>query len=169
MERALKNLRLYRREIENAVYGGLGLLAFYFLIMRLTSGSWEVTLDQFSDLWPWMSVLVAGFAIQVGLYTRLRRLHSERMHTAVAGTSAATSGAAMVACCAHHAVDVLPILGLSGAAVFLAEYQVKFLILGALMNAFGVAYLLYQLRQVASAVTAYSSESVEFVKTEGYN
>ncbi|HEY6202569.1 MAG TPA: hypothetical protein VI056_05960 [Candidatus Limnocylindria bacterium] len=29
----------------------------------------------------------------------------------------------MVACCAHHVVDVLPIVGVSGLAVFLVELR----------------------------------------------
>ncbi len=36
----------------------------------------------------------------------------------------------MVACCAHHVTDVLPILGLTAAAAFLAEYQRAFMAIG---------------------------------------
>ena len=128
--------------------------------MRLASGSWEVTVNQFLQLWLWMSVLILGFAVQVGLYTRLRRAQKEGMHAAVTGTSAAASGAAMVVCCAHHAVEVLPILGLSGAAIFLAEYQEKFLILGAFMNVLGIIYIYRQLNRATGAPVPGSSANV---------
>ena len=51
----------------------------------------------------------------------------------------------MLACCAHHLSDVLPILGVSGAAVFLSAYQTPLLWLGLAMNLAGVAYLLWQI------------------------
>lgn len=40
-----------------------------------------------------------------------------------------------------HAVDVLPILGVSGAALFLTEYQREFLMIGVFANAIGILYM----------------------------
>ncbi len=140
--------RQNREEIENSITAGLGLLALYFLIMRIASGSWGGTIDQFQQLWFWMSLLVAGFSVQVGLYTRLYRVQRENANTTVTGTSAAASSTAMLACCAHHLVDVLPIVGLSAATSLLAEFQVQFLIFGVLINAVGTMYLFCQLSQI---------------------
>jgi hypothetical protein len=53
----------------------------------------------------------------------------------------------MLACCAHHLADILPIVGLSGAAIFLNAYKTPLLWLGILMNLAGVAYLIYKIRQ----------------------
>jgi hypothetical protein len=53
----------------------------------------------------------------------------------------------MVACCAHHLTDVLPLIGLAGAAVFLTAYQSIFLLLGLLSNVVGIVYLLGVLRR----------------------
>ncbi len=56
---------------------------------------------------------------------------------------------AMIACCAHHAADILPILGLSavaGAAGFLAEWRVPLMSLGIVMNLAGILYLLHRAR-----------------------
>jgi len=61
---------------------------------------------------------------------------------AVMGTSGGTSVTAMVACCLHHATDVLPLLGLSAAATFLTRYQRPFMILGLGMNIFGIIFML---------------------------
>jgi hypothetical protein len=53
----------------------------------------------------------------------------------------------MLACCAHHLVDVLPVIGLSGAALFLGAYKAELLWLGLAMNLAGIAYLLWQLKR----------------------
>jgi hypothetical protein len=49
--------------------------------------------------------------------------------------------AAMVACCAHHVTDVLPILGLTAAATFLADYRVAFMLLGLGTTIVGIIYM----------------------------
>ena len=90
--------------------------------------------------------IVLGFGTQVGLYTYLRGLHA---HTAVSGVAASTgtSAAAMLACCAHHLADVLPIVGVTGAAVFLNTCKTPLLWLSIAMNLAGVAYLLWKIQQ----------------------
>ncbi len=58
------------------------------------------------------------------------------------GASGGMSTAAMVACCAHHVADVLPILGLTAAAAFLAEYRTAFMVVGLGMTIFGIIVML---------------------------
>ena len=48
----------------------------------------------------------------------------------------------MVACCAHHLSDILPLLGLSGMAIFLVRYQLFFIIIGVLSNVVGITIML---------------------------
>jgi Cu+-exporting ATPase len=48
----------------------------------------------------------------------------------LAGASGGTSAAAMVTCCAHRVADLLPFLGLTAAASFLAEWKVPLMIVG---------------------------------------
>ena len=43
----------------------------------------------------------------------------------------------MLACCAHHLVDLLPLVGLSAAAVFLNVYKTPLFLLGITMNVIG--------------------------------
>lgn len=43
--------------------------------------------------------------------------------------------------------EVFAIFGLSGAAVFLTVYKTPLLWLGIVMNLFGIAYLLWKIRQ----------------------
>ena len=48
----------------------------------------------------------------------------------------------MLACCAHHVTDALPVLGLSGVAIFLGDYRVPLMALGISANAAGVLFML---------------------------
>lgn len=92
-----------------------------------------------------VGAIAAGFGLQVGLFAYLRRLLSIRSRaSATAGTAAGTgtSTAAMLACCAHHLTDALPVLGLSGLAVFLGDYRVPLMLLGVGVNAAGVLFML---------------------------
>ena len=48
----------------------------------------------------------------------------------------------MIACCAHHLSDVLPIIGLSAAALFLDRFQTLFIVVGVLSNLIGINMML---------------------------
>ena len=92
-----------------------------------------------------VGAIAFGFGLQAGLYTHLRlAIHGRlsRSSSAVAAGGTGTSTVAMVACCAHHVADALPVLGLSGAAVFLNDYRLAFMAVGLGMNAIGVAFML---------------------------
>ncbi len=133
------------RPIGFALLAGAGLLAFYLGVLTLAQG-WAHAMQQLRvDRW-YIASIVAGFATQVGLFTHL---HGMRARLTAGGVAAGggTSAAAMVACCAHHLADTLPILGLSGAAVFLVGFRIPLLWLGILLNLAGTAYLLYRLHR----------------------
>jgi hypothetical protein len=92
--------------------------------------------------------IIVGFGIQSALYITLKKrlfvpVTSVGPSGAVTGTSGTVSTAAMVACCAHHLTDVLPILGLTAAATFLAEYRIPFMIVGLASNVIGIAIMLF--------------------------
>jgi len=89
--------------------------------------------------------IALGFGTQIGLYLYLRRVVRRRRLAASAAVTVAgagTSSVAMIACCAHHVADVLPLVGLSGLAVFLGDYRVPLMALGIGVNAIGVAVML---------------------------
>jgi len=136
------------RPMRPILFGGLAslaLLIFYMSIITLAQ-SWEHAIEQLTADWGFVSAIMAGFGIQVGLYTFLRRMHR---HTA-AGSMAASTGTstiAMLACCAHHLTEVFAIFGLSGAAIFLINYKMPLLWLGIMINLFGILYLLGKIRQ----------------------
>lgn len=123
----------------------LALLAFYLGVITLAQG-WTHALQQLAEDRWFVGAIAGGFGTQVGIFAYLRELHARVMAGGV-GVSTGTSTAAMLACCAHHLTDVLPILGLSGAAVFLNAYKTPLLWLGIVMNLAGIVYLSRQVWQ----------------------
>ncbi len=140
------------KAIVSGVLGSLGLFAFYYLTLLVVTGDPTHPLTQMKSSQPWMSLLILGFGIQVGLYSLLKNGVSFRLNrqdkqgaTVITGTGATVSGLSMAACCAHHLADLIPILGFSGAALFLTEYQEEFLIFGVIANSLGLIYMTWML------------------------
>ncbi|OGO18993.1 MAG: hypothetical protein A2144_12525 [Chloroflexi bacterium RBG_16_50_9] len=119
------------------------LLGVYSGIIILAEGL-EHALQQTSRLWYWVLALAVGFGVQAGLFSFIRRALRQRRAstTASVATSGGVSAGSMAACCAHHLTDILPLLGLSGLAAFLASYQLLFIILGVLSNIVGITIML---------------------------
>ena len=129
--------------------GALALVALYLGIVTWAQGADHALELIWSDR-VFVGLISAGFGTQVGLFTYLRLLQGAmaRESVALAGTGTATSSISMVACCAHHLADVLPIVGLSGLAVFLVDFRTPLMLLGITMNLVGVVVMLRQLRRI---------------------
>lgn len=122
----------------------LSLLFIYFGILSIAN-SFSHAVEQFSQMWYWILLLVAGFGLQAGLYFFIReklRQKQERGSTVAIAASGGISTGSMIACCLHHLVDVLPLMGLAAAAVFLIQYQLLFIIVGVLSNLIGITIML---------------------------
>ena len=102
--------------------------------------------------------IMLGFGTQVGLYTLLNKgLYLPVLIPGGSATTAASGGistAAMVACCAHRVADLLPLVGLSAAATFLAAWKVPFLIVGLISNLIGISIMLFVIRRERRRVMA---------------
>jgi hypothetical protein len=102
--------------------------------------------------------IILGFAIQVGLYTLLKKGLIWPRHAPAGGATTAAGGGvstmAMVACCAHHVADVLPLVGLTAAATFLANWKVPFMVAGLLTNLVGITYMVRTLLREHGRATA---------------
>lgn len=136
------------RSVRAGAIGAGALVAFYALVVGFASGSLEHLGDQARADWYLLVPIIAGFGVQVGLMAELRRRH--RLHRAsmvAGGTGTAGSAAGMVACCAHHLADLAPFLGASGAATFLYDRRLAFMLGGLAVNAIGVAVALRRLRR----------------------
>lgn len=126
------------------LYGVLAsaiLLGVYFAVLALVSG-WGFTLEQFGNYWYFITSLAAGFGIQIGLYQYLKALvHGGQGMGKVVGVSGTTSTASMISCCAHYLVNLVPILGVTGLATFVAQYQIKIFWVGLAFNIFGILFI----------------------------
>jgi hypothetical protein len=139
----------WRRPVLIGISAVLGLLWFYVGIVTLAEG-WNHARELLWEDRFFLGPISLGFGTQIGLYFRLRwlsRLGVGGQANALAASGTGTSGLSMVACCLHHASDVLPLVGLSGAAIFLAQYRVPFMLLAVAMNLAGIVYMLRRIRQ----------------------
>ncbi len=141
----LRPAGLAGRSVAIGVIASAGLLGTYLLIITLAQGSGHAV-EQLATDAPFVILVTLGFGTQVALFTELRSV--DRRHRAAVAVTAAgtgTSAAAMLACCAHHLVDLLPLLGLSAAAVFLDAWKTPLLLAGIGMNALGIVAIAHQL------------------------
>ena len=137
--------------------GMLLLMGIYLAIVALAESPAHA-LDLFWQDKALVIPIMLGFGTQVGLYTLLKKGLYMPMRVAASGATTAAGGGmstvAMVACCAHHVTDVLPLVGLTAAATFLANWKIPFMIVGLLTNLIGIIVMLriiYQERRRATA------------------
>ncbi len=123
------------------IIGAVSLLLAYFAVLTLAN-SFAHAVEQFLEMWYWFALLVVGFGIQVGLYAFIRQSQWGAASGKVAAAAGGISTTSMVACCAHHVTDVLPLIGLSAAAIFLNKYQTLFIVVGVLSNLIGINIML---------------------------
>ncbi|GJM41812.1 MAG: hypothetical protein DHS20C20_20940 [Ardenticatenaceae bacterium] len=125
---------------------GSGLLALLYFGIVSWAESPQHALDLFwEDRWIVIPIIL-GFGVQAALYIILKkRLFVPVTYTgssgALTGAGGGMSTVAMVACCAHHVTDVLPILGLTAAATFLADYRIAFMLVGLGTTILGIFYM----------------------------
>jgi len=130
------------RAIVKGLIAAAILLAIYFSILTLVSG-WSFAQEQFSTFWYFIISLALGFGIQIGLYVYLKSaIHANNIAKGVMVTTGSTSTLAMISCCAHYLVNILPVLGATGLVALVAQYQVNLFWLGITFNLLGIFYIL---------------------------
>ena len=126
------------RSMASGVMAAAALLLVYLGIITVAQGAGHA-LEQMASDAIFVGLIALGFGTQVALFVELRAV--DRRHRASAAVTAAGTGmsaAAMLACCAHHLVDLLPLVGLSAAAVFLNAYKTPLFLVGIAMNVVGI-------------------------------
>jgi hypothetical protein len=141
----VRELRRFLLPAAAGLAGSLLLTGLYFAIVSLAESP-SHALELFWEDRAIVLPIILGFGVQVALYTVLKkRLFVPVAHTgpsgALTGASGGMSAAAMVACCAHHVADVLPLVGLTAAATFLAEYRIPFMIVGLGTTLGGIVFM----------------------------
>lgn len=132
--------------IRNGIIATVVLLTIYVAIVSLVSG-WGFMLDQLSQFWYYILSLAGGFGIQAGLYSYLKNAIQHKPSEKVLAVSGTTSTAAMISCCAHYLVNLLPILGTVGIITIISQYQVQLFWVGLIFNAAGIGYMLNRIRK----------------------
>jgi hypothetical protein len=143
------------RFLWRSMLGTVALVIVYLIAMSL-GNTLAIALSELGKWWAYITALAVGFGIQVGLYMHIRdfvkatggEVNGYRM--AMSGGVSATS---MVVCCLHHVTDVLPILGLSAASLFLANYQSVFMSLGVLSSVVGMTVMIEQVHKLGAGDT----------------
>lgn len=134
-----------------ALHGAIATLTLtlvYLTIVTLAQ-DFQHAVQEFTRIWYLMLPLVLGFGIQVGLFSYVHAtMKNAQSATVTTAASTGLSTTSMIACCAHHLVDVLPLLGISAAAAFLSKYQDYLLLLGIASNAIGIILMLRLVNKV---------------------
>jgi hypothetical protein len=126
--------------------GALLLTGLYFGILSWAESPQHAVKLFWEDRWIVFPITL-GFGVQAGLYTILKKglfmpVASIGPSGSMMGAGGTTSTIAMVACCVHHVTDVLPILGLTAAATFLAQYRIAFMLVGLGTTLVGITVML---------------------------
>jgi hypothetical protein len=121
-------------------------LSYYGLLVFLMGGI-RMANAQLALYGPWMIILLTGFTFQMFLFFYQQR-YGKFFSTACDHTgkqmvaSSGTTGVAMLACCAHHVVDIMPFVGLGAVGVFFGRFQFQFIELGIVSNVLGSLFML---------------------------
>jgi len=153
-------LPLGLRSIAAGLLGATALISLYLGIISLAQGI-DHALEQLATDALFVGLIAAGFGTQIGLFAELRAVdRRHRAATAVTAAGTGTSAAAMLACCAHHLVDLLPLVGLSAAAVFLNAYKTPLFLVGIGMNVIAIVVIARQLQRARRACAVVESSTL---------
>lgn len=142
-------LRLDARAVRRGALASVGLAVFYVGVVALASGSGGHLVEQTRQDWVYLVVITTGFGVQVALLSELRHRRALQPElAAVGGAGATASGVGMVGCCAHHLAELMPLVGMSGAAVFLTDYRAPIMLVGVAVNLTGVLFAAHALAKV---------------------
>ncbi len=134
-----------KKSILVGLLASLVLLLVYFSVLTFVSG-FSFAKVQFLNYWYFIVSLSLGFGIQIALFTYLKNAVKDMGSSGkVAAVSGATSTAAMISCCSHYLVNLLPIIGITGLVTIVSQYQVQLFYVGLFFNFLGIAYMLKRL------------------------
>ncbi|MFA4831175.1 MAG: hypothetical protein WC862_02645 [Patescibacteria group bacterium] len=146
------NKQMLIKSIFYGLLAGLLLITFYFSLITFVSG-WNFAREQFFQYWYYLISLTIGFGVQICLYVYLKNVvHNQRGSGKVLAVSGATSTVAMISCCAHYLVNILPVLGIAGAISIVAQYQIELFWAGLVFNLGGIIFIARRLFKFQKSV-----------------
>jgi len=141
----------------------IAILGVYFLVTTWVSDL-SFSKVQFIKFWYYIVSLAAGFGIQIGLYSYLK-LGAKNLSSGVVATTGTTSTAAMISCCTHYLVNILPFLGTVGVLTVVAQYQIELFWVGIFFNLLGITYLIFQARKHSAMILKHALNQKEVVSS----
>lgn len=140
---------------EPVIYGLIGAIAIaaiFYLAQAIGMRSFSGPLYFFQARWYFISPLIISFALQVGLWKAIKQLAQQHAggHASpesdagagmVAGSGSVSTGA-MIACCMHNFAALLPVLGISGIAIFFSTYQSQVFLISITLSLGGLIYMI---------------------------
>ena len=114
------------------------LAAFYVAVLAGSAG-WPHLVDQARTDWWLLAPIVVAFGAQVAFTVELRHRHRSEHLAATTGAGAGASAVGMVACCAHHVAELVPVLGVAGVAGFLLDWRIPLMVGGLAVNLVALA------------------------------
>ncbi|MEP7162582.1 MAG: hypothetical protein ABI747_02360 [Candidatus Moraniibacteriota bacterium] len=141
---------MFQKSLTKGIAATVALLTLYFSVVSFISG-WAFTQEQWRTFWYYLLFLALGFGIQIGLYTYLKALHCSKMPKGTLATTSTTSTFAMLSCCTHYLVSVIPLLGVTGAVAVIDRYQEEFFQVGLVFSLVGILSLFQKTQKLRHA------------------
>jgi protein-S-isoprenylcysteine O-methyltransferase Ste14 len=139
------------------------ILIFIYLIVLTIGNSLNHALSEIIRWWPFLIIQLIGFGLQVGMYLHIMDHKKNLVWNNSATSMAMSSGfsaTTMVACCLHHVTELLPLVGLSAAALILSSYQYVFMSIGVLSNILGVIIVIIQIKKYDHNLFGYKNSQI---------
>ena len=122
-------------------------LATFYVAVLATAGGWEHLADQAVTDWWLLVPIIVAFGAQVSFTVALRARHRAHL-AATTGAGTGASAVGMVACCAHHLADLVPLLGTAGVAGVLFDWRIPLMAFGLAVNLVAVSVAARRLSRV---------------------
>jgi len=140
-------LTLEARALIHGLLASLLLTLVYFLFVGYVESS-SHAVERFLSISYLMLPLIAGFGVQVGLYSYAQQYSYKAFQS---GTSVTACGGlslgSMVSCCLHHLTDVAAVFAITTIGSVLVTFQPLFITIGLLSNVVGILTILRMIQK----------------------
>ena len=121
--------------------GAVAITAVFYLVQVLGMRSFTAPFYFFQAKWYFIAPLVISFALQISLWKAIKQLAEQHAGKSVVAASGGISTSAMIVCCMHNLAALLPVLGISGLAVFFSAYQSQVFLISIAFSLGGLIYM----------------------------
>ena len=141
----MEGINLKFKIIRNFALAVLIVFAVNFLVLYALDFP-SMAIIQLKKYWLLLVLLIAGFGVQIGLYTYAK--HKNAVCTVTTMASGGISGISMILCCSHYIVNFLPFVSFSF-ATFLFNYTFYILLFGVASNIFGIWFMYNKIKTMS--------------------